>query len=132
MKKIFVFAVLSVFVSAIQAVSAEYEIQPGDTISAIAQKLDQKPECLLYANGIEADMIVAGESLFYPDAEDIERAKKFAWTQAFPDRALEGSEENYFLKLYEFLETGKIKCSEDEEGAPPLEIMALADAERAE
>lgn len=132
MKKYFVLAILAVFSWATVAISAEYEVKEGDTISIIAKKLGQRPECLLYANGKEADeMLVPGEELVYSDAEDIKRAKKFAWTQAFPVRSLEDSDENYFLKLYEYLDDNKVKCSEDEEGATPLEILGLADAEAA-
>lgn len=135
MKKIFFVMVMMVFGLAVQSFAAEYRVQKGDVLGVVVKNLGQPMiECLKYANNLKDDVIIAGSVLYYPDAEDIERAKSFVWSYALgiaQKDQYEKEEYARFMKLHEYLEAGKIRCSDAQEGIHPMEVVVFSEAEMA-
>ena len=95
-----------------QAVAETYVVEPDDTLSGIASKLESTTTAnLRQINGLQGNFIKEGQVLTYVGAEDIRIAKEWCSCPVLADDPLE--EKSYRVEC-EFLKAGEIVYSQNE------------------
>lgn len=84
-----------------------YTIQPGDTLTALAEKFGTSVSALQQANGLESDLIISGQRLVIPQGPVVDPLELLP---AAPpeDEAFEGIIEEF--AAYEGLDAGMLKA----------------------